>query len=307
MKVLKGYSKIRKDTVLTIGNFDGVHQGHQKIIKKASQIAKKNNLNSVVITFKPHPIEFFKKNSKPFKLTNDSTKADEIRKLGIDYLIFMKFDKNLNKLTPEDFIKKLLKFNPKYIVVGYNFRFGYRRKGDINLLRDLAKKYLFILKVIKPVIAKNKILFNSTFIRKQIEIGKYNLVKEMLGRNWIVEGKIIKGSGRGKKLGYRTANFLLNEYILPLKGVYLTKSCFKSNKKKYYGLANIGNRPTFNGKKIFFENHFFNLKNYIYGKKISVEILGFLRKEKKFASIESLKKQIEKDIMKAKIILNKNK
>ncbi len=308
MKVLNGYSKIRQNTVLTIGNFDGIHKGHQKIIKKVVELSKKNNLKSIVITFKPHPIEFFKKNSKPFKLLSDATKIEEIKKLGVDHLIFMKFDKNLNKLSPEGFIKKLITFKPKFIVVGYNFYFGYRRKGNIDFLKELAKKYLYTLKVVKPVVGRNKRVFNSTFIRKKLETGEYDIVKEMLGRNWLLEGKIIKGSGRGVKLGYRTANFVLNDYILPMKGVYVTKSYFDTNKKKkYFGLANIGNRPTFNGKKVFFENHFFNLKNILYGKKIFVELLGFLRKEKKFANIKVLKKQIEKDILLAKRILNKNK
>ena len=308
MKVLNGYSKIRQNTVLTIGNFDGIHKGHQKIIKQVVELSKKNNLKSAVITFRPHPNDFFKKNSKPFKLLSDTTKIEEIKKLGVDYLIFMKFDKNLNKLLPESFIKKLIKFKPKFIVVGYNFRFGYMRKGNIDFLKELATKYLYTLKVIKPVIGRNKRVFNSTFIRKKLETGKYDIVKEMLGRNWLLEGKIIKGSGRGIQLGYRTANFVLNDYIVPMKGVYITKSYFDTNKKKkYFGLANIGNRPTFNEKKVFFENHFFNLKNILYGKKIFVELLGFLRKEKKFANIKALKKQIEKDILLAKKFLNKNK
>ena len=309
MKILNGYSKVRKkNTVLTIGNFDGVHKGHQEIIKQTVKLSKKNNLKSVVITFKPHPNDFFKKDSKPFKLTNEETKIEEIKKLGVDYLIFMKFDKNLNKLLPENFVKKLINFRPKFIVVGYNFHFGYRRKGDVHLLKKLSKKYLYTLKIIKPVIGKNKRIFNSTFIRKKLESGQYNIAKEMLGRNWLLEGKIVKGSGRGRELGYPTANFVLSDYVLPMKGVYITKSFFENNKKKkHFGIANIGNRPTFNEKKIFFENHFFNLKSFLYGKKIFVELLVFLRKEKKFANIKVLKKQIEKDILLAKKILNKNK
>jgi riboflavin kinase/FMN adenylyltransferase len=124
----------------------------------------------------------------------------------------------------------------------------------------------------------------------------------------LLEGKIIKGSGRGEKLGYKTANFILNKYIEPMKGVYITKSYFDNKpKKKYYGLANIGNRPTFNGKKVFFENHFFNFTSILYGKKIFVELLAFLRKEKKFANMELLKKQIKSDVLLAKKFLNKNK
>jgi len=308
MKILDGYSKIKKDTVLTIGNFDGIHKGHQKIIKQVVNISNKNNLKSALITFKPHPNAFFKKNIKPFKLTNDNTKICEIKKLGIDYLIFIKFNKNLNKLSPENFVKKIVNnFKPKFIVVGYNFHFGFKREGDTELLKKLSKKYLFTLKVIKPVIGKNNKVFNSTFIRKKIAGGEYHVAKQMLGRNWLLEGKIIKGRGRGRKLGYKTANFVLNDYILPMKGVYLTQSYFKKNKKKYFGLANIGNRPTFNEKKVFFENHFLDLKGFLYGKKIFVELLGFLRKEKKFANIKLLKKQIEKDILLAEKILNKKK
>ena len=308
MKILNGYSKIKKFTVLTIGNFDGVHKGHQKIIKQTVKLAKKKNLNSVVITFKPHPNDFLKKNCKPFKLTSEETKTEEIKKLGIDYLTFLKFDKNFNRLTPENFIKKLVNFKPKVIVVGYNFHFGFKRRGNVNLLKELSKKYLYTLKIIKPVTSSNKIIFNSTFIRKNLELGKYDIAKKMLGRNWLLEGKIIKGRGRGKKLGYPTANFALNDYVLPMKGVYVTKTCFeKNNKKKYLGIANIGNRPTFNEKKIFFENHFFNIKNFFYKKKKFVELIAFLRKEKKFANIKLLKKQIEKDILLAKKILNKSK
>jgi len=309
MKILNGYSKIKKkNTVITIGNFDGVHKGHQKIIQQTVKLSKKNFLKSVVITFKPHPSDFLKKNFKPFKLTNEETKIEEIKKLGIDYLIFLKFNKNFNKLSPEDFVKKLVNFNPKFIVVGYNFRFGFKREGDVNFLQKLSKKYLYTLKIIKPVISSNKTTFNSTFIRKNLELGKYNIAKKMLGRNWLLEGKIIKGRGRGKKLGYPTANFILNDYVLPMKGVYVTKSYFEKNKKKkYFGIANIGNRPTFNEKKVFFENHFFNVKNFLYKKKIFVELLAFIRKEKKFANIKVLKNQIEKDILFAKKFLNKNK
>ena len=308
MKILNGYSKIKKNTVLTIGNFDGVHKGHQKIIKQIVKLSRKKNLKSVVITFKPHPNDFLKKNCKPFKLTSEGAKIEEIKKLGIDYLTFLKFNKNFNKLPPENFVKKLVSFRPKFIVVGYNFRFGFKREGDVYLLKKLSKKYLYTLKVIKPVISSNKITFNSTFIRKNLELGKYDIAKKMLGRNWLLEGKIIKGEGRGKKLGYPTANFVLNDYVLPMKGVYVTKSYFEKNKKKkYFGIANIGIRPTFNGKKVFFENHFFNIKNFLYRKKIFVELLAFLRKEKKFANIKVLKKQIEKDILLSKKILNKNK
>ena len=233
MKILNGYSTIKKqNTVLTIGNFDGVHKGHQKIIKQIVKLSKKKNLKSVVITFKPHPSVFLKKNYKPFKLTSEETKIEEIKKLGIDYLIFLKFDKNFNKLSPENFVKKLVNFRPKFIVVGYNFRFGYMRKGNIDFLKKLATKYLYTLKVVKSVVGRNKRVFNSTFIRKKLESGKYDIVKEMLGRNWLLEGKIIKGSGRGIQLGYRTANFVLNDYIVPMKGVYITKSYFGTNKKK---------------------------------------------------------------------------
>ena len=170
MKILNGYSIIKKqNTVLTIGNFDGVHRGHQKIIKQIVKLSKKKNLKSVVITFKPHPSVFLKKNYKPFKLTSEETKIEEIKKLGIDYLIFLKFDKNFNKLSPENFVKKLVNFRPKFIVVGYNFRFGFKRKGDVHLLKKLSRKYLYTLKIIKPVISSNKITFNSTFIRKNLE------------------------------------------------------------------------------------------------------------------------------------------
>ena len=188
MKILNGYLNLKKGTVLTIGNFDGIHKGHQKILKKNVEISKKYNLNSAVITFDPHPNEFFKKNKSPFKLTNKNTKIKEIKKMGINYLIFIKFTKDFTKLSPEKFIKKIIDLNPQFIVVGYNFRFGYKRKGNVNLLQKFSEKYSYKLEVISRVLNKNKKVINSTLIRKKIKTGHYNNVKDMLGRYWLLEG-----------------------------------------------------------------------------------------------------------------------
>ena len=314
MKIFNSLHQINKDfkkNSIAIGNFDGVHKGHQKIIKECIKISKKKELNSAIITFKPHPRYFFNKKCKPFKLTSTKTKISEIEKLSPDYLIFLNFNQFLYHLSPEEFIKKILikRFKTKHIVAGYNFRFGYKRKGNVQLLNKLSKKYYYNLSIIKPIISKNGKIYNSSIIRKNLESGHYNKVKEMLGRTWKIDGKVIKGSGRGKNIGYPTANVQLNDYIIPCKGVYLTKSYINGSKKnkKYYGIANIGNRPTFGGKRTLLENHFFNIKKIFYGKEIFVELLAFLRKEKKFANIKMLKKQIEKDIFLAKKILNKNK
>ena len=316
MKTLIGYeniiTKLKKKTSITIGNFDGVHKGHQKIIRECVKVAKKKKLYSIVLTFEPHPKEYFNKQYKPFKLTSITSKIDEIKKLNINYFITLKFNNSLNHLSPENFIKNILIKNLKArnIVVGYNFRFGYKRKGNVKLLKNLAKKYDYNLNIVKPVITKDGKICNSTLIRKNLQFGKYEKVKEMLGRSWQINGKVIKGTGRGDNIGYPTANMKLKDYIIPCKGVYVTESYFKEskNKKKYLGIANIGNRPTFGDKEIFFENHFFNIKNKtLYGKNICTNLISFLRKEKKFFNINELKKQIKIDIDLAKKILNKKK
>jgi len=314
MKIFNSLHQINKNfkkNSITVGNFDGIHKGHQKIIKKCIKVSKKNKLNSAIVTFKPHPRYFFNKNCKSFKLTSTKTKITVIERLGADYLIFLNFNKFLSQLSPEEFIEKILvnKLNVKHLVTGYNFHFGYKRKGNIKLLKKLSQKYDYNLNIVEPVKSKNGIICNSSTIRKNLESGQYDKVKEMLGRAWQIVGKVIRGSGRGKIIGYPTANIKLKDYIIPCKGVYLTESYINGSKKnkKYYGIANIGNRPTFGGNKILLENHFFNIKKFFYGKEICINLIQFLRKEKKFVNTNKLKKQIEIDIKTAKKILKKNK
>tara|TARA_B100001029_G_scaffold164261_1_gene154972 strand:- start:175 stop:915 length:741 start_codon:yes stop_codon:yes gene_type:complete len=244
---------------------------------------------------------FFNKKIKNYRISNFYQKKSYFEKFNVDFLINKKFNKKFSKITCDEFIKKILhkKINAKYIFVSNNFRFGYKRQGDIKLL----KKYesLFKYKVInpKPLVKKNKII-SSTLIRKLIQIGDLSNANKILTRNWSLEGIVQKGRMMGKKIGFPTCNINIKNYILPKLGVYAVKVKIENQRKIYKGIANLGYRPTFNQKKILLEVNLFNFSGNLYNKKLSVEFLKFIRGEKKFNGVDELRNQIKKDILIAK-------
>ena len=290
-----------KNSIILIGNFDGLHTGHQKLFKEAQKYKKKFKLRVGVLTFDPIPKMFFNKKIKNYRISNFYQKKSYFEKFNVDFLINKKFNKKFSKITCDEFIKKILhkKINAKYIFVSNNFRFGYKRQGDIKLL----KKYesLFKYKVInpKPLVKKNKII-SSTLIRKLIQIGDLSNANKILTRNWSLEGIVQKGRMMGKKIGFPTCNINIKNYILPKLGVYAVKVKIENQRKIYKGIANLGYRPTFNQKKILLEVNLFNFSGNLYNKKLSVEFLKFIRGEKKFNGVDELRNQIKKDILIAK-------
>ena len=302
VKGLKFYTnfKIRKkhkQSILLIGNFDGLHLGHQKLFNLAKNYKKKFKLNIGVITFEPMPKMYFNKNLKNFRISNILQKIEILKKLKIDFLVIKKFDKKFSKIKYHDFIEKILykKLNAKYIFVSNNFRFGNKREGDVNQLIKCEKKYNYKIIKPKPFKKKNKII-SSTFIRKLLINGKLQTANKLLKRNWSIEGVVKKGRQMGKTIGFPTCNIDIKDYVLAKPGVYAVKIYQKNKNFSLKGIANLGYRPTFKQRKILLEVHIFNFSGNLYNKRLTIEFIDFIRKEKKFKNINQLKKQINLDL-----------
>ena len=282
---------------LAIGNFDGVHVGHQKIINKLVNLSKNSNSKSAILSFTPHPREYFSGDKDNFKLIEENTKINLLTKYKVDYYISYKFNKSLSKLYPQVFIEEILykQLNIKSIIVGYDFRFGKDRKGNIDLLKQLSKKFNYKVLVINQI--KNKkidLVYSSSLIRQNIQEGNFQNANLLLGRNWFIKGKIIHGDKRARKMNFPTANIKPKNLIKPKHGVYAIRAILEN--KTYKGIANFGIRPTIKGDKLLLEAHLFNFNKEIYGKELTVEFLTFIRGEKKFDNFSLLTNQIRKDI-----------
>ena len=285
--------------VLAIGNFDGIHLGHQKVIRDAKQRANKNKLPFGIMTFEPMPVMFFNKKIKNHRINSLDQKINQFKKLKLDFLIIRKFNKKFSRLTAEKFIEKIIfkKTKCKYLYVSNNFRFGFKRKGNIRILKKFGKKFNYRNLIIKPFKKKNNVI-SSTLIRKKIREGKIKEANKLLNRNWSVDGKVIKGKKRGRKIGFPTCNLKMGNYVIPRLGVYAVK--VKTSDFYKNGVANVGYRPTFNGQSLLLETNIFGINKNLYNKVISVSFKKFIRPEKKFKNFEYLKKQIKFDIKKAK-------
>ena len=285
--------------VIAIGNFDGLHLGHQKVIKEAKQKAKKNRIPFGVMTFEPVPVMFFNNKIKNHRINSLEQKKTQLKKLKLDFLIIVKFNKNFSTQSAEEFIKNIIfkKTKCKYLYVSKNFKFGFERQGNIKTLKKFEKKYNFKNIVTKPFKRGNTII-SSTLLRNKIRLGKIDEVNKLLNRNWSIDGKVIKGQRRGRKIGFPTCNLKLHDYIVPKLGVYAVKVKSKNFYKN--GIANIGYRPTFNGQNLLLETNIFGINKNLYNKVISVYFKKFIRSEKKFRNLKQLRKQIKLDIKKAK-------
>ena len=290
---------IHKNSVIAIGNFDGLHLGHQKVINQAKKKAKKNKLPVGIITFEPVPVMFFNSKKTNHRINLLDQKIKQFKKFKIDFLIIIKFNKRFSSLTAEQFIKKIIceKSGAKYVYVSKNFKFGKNRLGNINTLIKYEKIHNFKTIITSPF-KKDRKIISSTFIRKKISIEKIKEANKLLSRPWCVEGIVIKGKKRGRKIGFPTCNISMTDYIVPKLGVYFVIVRNRSFKKK--GIANIGYRPTFNGKNLLLEVNIFGINENLYNKELSVNFIKFIRPEKKFKGLEELKKQIKMDITQVK-------
>ena len=283
-------------TILTIGTFDGVHLGHQKVLERLTKEAKNNNLKSTVLTFFPHPRTVLNPN-KPLKLINSvNERTDLLSKSKIDNLIIHPFDKSFSELDPEKYVLEILvkKLKAKIILIGYDHKFGKNRTADINDLKMYGEKYGFKVIEIKAEEISN-IAISSTKIRKAISEGDISTAKEYLGYDVTLSGRIVHGKSIGRTIGFPTANVEVNEgyKLLPKNGVYLIQSII--NKKQVFGMMNIGVKPTLIESSKTIEINFFDFEGDLYDKNIRVDIKQFIRDEVRFESLELLKSQIQKD------------
>ena len=303
IKIYKDFEILKKhqNAMILIGNFDGLHLGHQKLFKEAEKYKKKYNSKIGVVTFDPIPKMYFNKSITNYRLSNLNQKSKYFSDYSVDFLINKKFDKIFSKISCHDFIKKILykKLNADYIFVSNNFRFGNKREGDVNLLKRCQKKYNFKLIDPKPLYKKKKII-SSTLIRRLIENGNLKIANQLLSRKWSIEGIVEKGRMMGRKIGFPTCNINIKNYVIPKLGVYAVDVYIEKKRKKIKGIANIGYRPTFNQKKLLLEVNLFKFSGNLYNKNLTINFTKFIRGETKFKNIDALKKQINKDIKVAK-------
>ena len=292
-----------KDSIVLIGNFDGLHLGHQKLFALANDYKKKYSLNVGVLTFEPMPKMYFNKKIKNFRISNQNQKINLLNKFDVDFIIIKKFNKKFSKIKSFDFIRSILnkKLKAKFIFVSNNFRFGNKREGNVKQLIKYENKYDY--KIIKPLpLLKKRKIVSSSLIRNFLQRGKLDKANKLLNREWSIEGKVQKGKQLGKKIGFPTANIDIKDYVLACPGVYAVQVNMNNRSKTISGIANLGYRPTFNGKKILLEVHLFNFSGNLYNKELTINFKKFIRKEKKFKNVNELKKQIKNDLLVAKKI-----
>ena len=298
MKRVNGINNflIHSPTILTLGTFDGVHKGHQKILKKLNLEANKAKLKSIVLTFFPHPRIVLNPRSSLKLINTIKERSELLEKSGIDFLITHPFDKTFSELSPEKFVKNILvdKLKIKKILIGYDHKFGKNRTAGIEDLKKFGLKYDFDVIEISAK-EQNKVTISSTKIRKSIENGDFNKVKSFLGYHFNIEGLVIKGNAIGRTIGFPTANLDISEdyKLIPKRGVYLIFSLIEN--KKVFGMMNIGIKPTLNNDRETIEVNFFDWEKDLYKKLIKVYVLDFIRDEQKFTSLIKLEEQIKLD------------
>ncbi len=289
--------------VVVLGNFDGVHIAHQRIIQQAVDYAKYKGFKAAVMTFEPHPRMFFEREAENFRLTSYKEKREIFQKLGVDFLFEVPFVKEIADLPAVEFIQNILdQFNIKAIITGYNFHFGKDRSGNCDTLAEFAQKYEFEYSCVEPQYLDG-VLISSSTIRQALREGKPEEAQKLLGRCFSLQGEVVHGRALGRTIGFPTANLLPQEYLLPKFGVYAAKSKIEGEDIWRDTIVNIGKRPTVQGIRTFIEAHLIDWQGDLYGKDLNVALLEFIRAEMKFDDIKILQNQIQKDMIQARKLL----
>lgn len=314
MELIRSLHNLRqhhKKCVATIGNFDGIHLGHQAIISQLKEIAQKYDLPGVVIIFEPQPQEYFAPENAPARLTRLREKVKEMERLGVDRLICMKFDGELANLSAREFVELLLidGLDIRHLVVGDDFRFGKNRQGDYSTLEKMADEFGYELDHTNTCSFQG-MRISSSRIRQALANDDLNLASQLLGRTYSISGRVVHGDKRGKELGFATANMELHRLHSPVVGVYVTRVHIKGNKgtgeSSHQAVTSIGTRPMFDGEGMRLETHILDFDETIYAQHIRVDFLEKLRPESKFSDIDDLKKAIETDIKNARQYFSEN-
>lgn len=307
MKLIRGNQSLPtlgQKTIATIGNFDGLHQGHQSLINYMLQDARQNQLTSVVISFEPSAKEYFMREQAPARIYTLREKLQHIQELQPDLCVALKFNQQLAKMPPEDFVEDILlkSLNIKKLYVGDDFKFGYQRQGDIHLLRKMADKYDFEVTDTDSIhLGCERV--SSTLIREKLDQGLFDEAEQLLTRPYTISGKVFHGDKKGRTIGFPTANILLKRQTLPLHGVFAVSA--QSTHKQWNGVANIGHRPTVNGTRDQCEVHLFDCDEDLYGQRLCIRFYKKIREEQKFSGLDTLLEQIKIDVNLAKNYFSK--
>ena len=299
---LNNFGKDHPGAVVALGVFDGLHRGHQALVKKLTSEAGRAGQQSVVLTFEPHPQKILCRISQPFILTTVTEKKLLLSRMGVDVMAVVRFSRNIASMDPEQFVKKILvhKLGAAIVICGRDYGFGAGRKGDIGLLNQLGRKYGFKVEGIAACKSRQRKI-GSTLIRQQIQKGLFNRAVKLLGHPYLVNGLVVKGRRVGRKIGYPTANLKVSDKLklIPRNGVYAARAL--AGKKTYDGMLYIGDRPTFGGKSVrSIEFSAFGKPGDLYGREMTLEVHKFIRPGKKFGSLEQLKQAIAGDQIKIK-------
>ena len=312
MRIFRQYESLPEDVrgaVIAIGNFDGVHPGHQVVINEAGLIAHDLGRPWAVLTFEPHPRRLFAPDQPPFRLTPFRAKAKLIENLGVDMLIVQRFNKAFSQLEAKDFVTNALVkgFGASHVVSGYDFVFGHNRSGHCDLLLAMGAEHGFGFTAVNAIEDDTGEAYSSTRVRDNLLASDPRGAAAVLGRDYEIEGRVIAGESRGHGIGFPTANLTLGSYLRPVNGVYAVRASLESGTDVPWldGVANIGVRPTFGGENVVLEVYVFDFDDDLYGRRLRVRLIDFLRPEKKFDGINDLKAQIALDVSKAKEILTK--
>src|SRR5262249_29365530 len=300
-----------RGSVVAIGNFDGVHLGHQIVIGRHAEIARNLGAKLAVLTFEPHPNQVFHPEAPPFRLTPFRAKARHIEALGVDLLFVLPFDLEFSKVAADEFVRTLIveSLHARHAVVGYDFHFGHQRGGTPKVLRGLGERWSFDVTIVAPLEATGGTIYSSTRIRQHLAEGRAREAAALLGRPFEIEGRVEMGDQRGRTINFPTANLRLGDYLRPAGGVYAIQVEIEAEAPARWhdGVANLGTRPTVGGTDLRLEAHLFDFAGDLYGKHLRVALIEHLRPERKFSGIDQLKAQIAADAEQARAILDADK
>ena len=301
MRILRQYTDVPgqfRGGVVAVGNFDGVHLGHRAVIDQAKRIARDLGAPLAVLTFEPHPREFFAPKAPPFRLTPFRTKSHLLQDLGVDLLLALAFDRALSLKPADEFVRDVLVdgMAARHVVVGYDFAFGHKRGGNAERLHEIAARSGFAVTAVEPA-GDDGLVYSSTRIRDCLWQSQPHQAADLLGHWWEVEGHVQRGDQRGRQLGFPTANFAVDGYVEPTFGVYAVRVGEETDRGVVWrdGVANLGRRPTFGEVDTVLEAHLLDFSGDLYGKLLRVAFVDFIRPERKFDGIEALKRQIATD------------
>ena len=291
------YATYGHSSVLAIGNFDGIHLGHQAILRSAVERARAIDAVSTALTFDPSPRRVLKPETAPPRLSTNAQRMDWFATLGLEAAVVLAFTLELARLSPEEFVAQILDHDlkVKVLLVGENFRFGHRQAGDVRLLKELGKKHGFEVAILAPVVYRGEVV-SSTIIRREVAEGDVSHAARLLGRPFVLTGEVVSGTGTGRKFTFPTLNLAAEQELLPARGVYITRTLLQGETRSRRSVTNIGMRPTFNGSALSVETHLLDFQPGTTPKRIEVRFWKRLREERKFSGPEELRAQIARDI-----------